>query len=231
MNVFVSYARRDRAAVEIIVEDLRRAHHDVWIDEELTGGQSWWDTILAQIRSADLVVLPLSPALLKSRACSAEFGYARACRRPMLAVMVDKVAPQMAPPEIANTQIIDYLEHTPAAAIGLMTALASVPTDPPLPDPLPPQPVIPMSYMNTYRERLAELSLTLQQQSLLLSELRAHLGDDNDRDVAVGLIGELRRRNDITESIGQRDRRPAGDPREQRGIDHVRRHRRTADVR
>jgi general stress protein CsbA len=57
--------------------------------------------------------------------------------------------------------------------------------------------------MNTYRERLAELSLTLQQQSLLLSELRAHLGDDNDRDVAVGLIGELRRRNDITESIGR----------------------------
>ena len=37
---------------------MRRARHEVWVDEELTGGQSWWDTILGTIRGADLFVLP-----------------------------------------------------------------------------------------------------------------------------------------------------------------------------
>ena len=51
MRVFVSYARHDREAVEMLLQDMRRARHDVWVDEELTGGQAWWDTILSTIRA------------------------------------------------------------------------------------------------------------------------------------------------------------------------------------
>ena len=60
-----------------------------------------------------------------------------------------------------------------------------------------------MSYMNTYRERLEEVSLNLQQQSLLLSELRVYLNDEDDRATAVELIRRLRSRGDITESVGR----------------------------
>jgi hypothetical protein len=60
-----------------------------------------------------------------------------------------------------------------------------------------------MSYMNTYRERLDELSLNWQQQSLLLSELRVHLNDEDDREAAVELIKRLRKRPDIAESVGR----------------------------
>ena len=66
MRIFVSYARRDRAAVEGLLQDIRRARHEVWVDEELTGGQSWWDTILGTIRGADLFVVALSPDWLTS---------------------------------------------------------------------------------------------------------------------------------------------------------------------
>ena len=203
MKIFVSYARRDRQAVDVLLQDMRRARHEVWVDEELTGGQAWWDTILATIRGADLFVIALSPDLLKSRACHAEYQYAIGCQRTVLPVMVAPVSPQMAPPAIANAQIIDYVEHTPQAAISLVTALASAQPSPPLPDPPPPPPPVPMSYMNTYRERLDELSLNLQQQSLLLSELRVHLNDEDDREIAVELIKRLRSRGDITESVGR----------------------------
>lgn len=203
MKIFVSYARRDREAVDVLLQDMRRARHDVWVDEELTGGQAWWDTILATIRSSDLFVIALSPDLLKSRACHAEYEYAVGCQRTILPVMVAPVSPQMAPPAIANAQILDYVERTPNAAISLVTALAAAQPSPPVPEPPPPPPPVPMSYMNTYRERLDELSLSLQQQSLLLSELRVHLNDEDDRETAVELIRRLRSRGDITESVGR----------------------------
>jgi TIR domain len=203
MKVFVSYARRDRETVELLLQDMRRAQHTVWVDEQLTGGQAWWDTILATIRGADLFVIALSPDLLKSRACHAEYQYAVACRRTVLPVMVATVSPQMAPPAIANAQILNYVERTPNATIDLVTALATAQPSQELPDPPPPPPPVPMSYMNTYRERLDELSLNLQQQSLLLSELRIHLNDEDDRDTAIELIRRLRSRGDITESVGR----------------------------
>jgi hypothetical protein len=203
VRVFVSYARRDRATVDALLQDIRRARHDVWVDEELTGGQSWWDTILGTIRGADVFVIALSPDWLTSKACAAELQYAMACNRALLPIMVGRVSPQMAPPVIANAQILDYLERTPDAAISLVTALSLVRPVGTLPQPLPESPPVPMSYMNTYRERVDELNLTFQQQSLLLSELRARMADDDDRDSATELIRKLRRRGDITESIGK----------------------------
>ncbi len=203
MRVFVSYARRDRATVDALLQDIRRARHDVWVDEELTGGQRWWDTILGTIRGTDVFVIALSPDWLTSKACAAELQYAVACNRALLPIMVGRVSPQMAPPVIANAQILDYVERTPDAAISLVTALSLVrPADAP-PQPLPESPPVPMSYMNTYRERVDELNLTFQQQSLLLIELRARMADDDDRDSAIELVRRLRRRGDITESIGK----------------------------
>jgi hypothetical protein len=203
MRVFVSYARRDRGAVDLLLQDIRRARHEVWVDEELTGGQAWWDTILATIRATDLFVIALSPDLLKSRACHAEYEYALACHRTILPVMVAPVSPQMAPPAIANAQILDYVDRTPNAAINLVTALAAAQPSSPAPEPPPPPPPVPMSYMSVYREPLDEPSLSFQQQALLLSQLRAYLNDEDDRDTAVELIRRLRSRGDITESVGR----------------------------
>jgi len=203
VRIFVSYARRDRAAVDALLQDMRRARHDVWVDEELTGGQSWWDTILGTIRGADLFVVALSPDWLTSKACAAELSYAVACNRTLLPIMVARVSPQMAPQVVADSQIVDYLERTPDSAIALLTALSTAQPSGSLPQPLPAHPPVPMSYMNTYRERVDELNLSFQQQSLLLSELRTHLADDDDRDSATELIRRLRRRGDITESIGK----------------------------
>ena len=111
MRTFISYARQDQAAVEALNADLERARVHVWMDEELTGGESWWDTILEQIRSCDLYIFALSPNSLRSRACKAELEYALAPNRPPPAFVRD-VAIQLAHPAIARTQMVDYRKRS-----------------------------------------------------------------------------------------------------------------------
>ena len=153
MRTFISYARQDQAAVEALNADLERARVHVWMDEELTGGESWWDTILEQIRSCDLYIFALSPNSLRSRACKAELEYALALNRPLLPVLVRDVAIQLAHPAIARTQMVDYRKRSMESLLALMAVIANRPPAPPLPDPLPTAPTTPMSYMNEFRAR------------------------------------------------------------------------------
>ncbi len=203
MTIFISYARKDRAAAETLRHDLERARSSVWLDDELTGGQAWWETILGQIRSCELFVFALSPDSLRSKACQAELRYALDLKRPLLPVMVRTVSVQLAPAAIADTQIIDYTERTADSAVNLVTAAANRPPAPALPDPLPVPPPPPMSYMNPYREQIQSSDLSFRDQAQIVLALRGHLQDEDERDTARGLLVELRRRQDIAESVAR----------------------------
>jgi serine/threonine kinase PknH len=204
MAVFVTYARKDRAAVEALARDLDRSHNAVWLDQELTGGQAWWDAILGQIRACDLYVFALSPESLRSRACKSELEYALAVRRPLLPVLIQDVTIAHAPPAIANTQIVDYRVRNIENGIALISAVANRPAVPPLPNPLPVPPAPPMSYMNQFVEILDAPYLTFREQNHLLADLRAYLGaDEDDRNSAVQLIRGLRQRRDVAEGIAR----------------------------
>ena len=48
--IFISYNRDDESTVSALAEDLRRLGHTVWFDQELIGGQTWWNQILAKVR-------------------------------------------------------------------------------------------------------------------------------------------------------------------------------------
>jgi hypothetical protein len=203
MAIFVSYARKDRAVVETLRHDLERGRLQVWLDDELTGGQAWWDTILGQIRACQLFVFALSPDSLRSKACQAELQYALSLNRPLLAVMVKSVSVQLAPAPIANSQIVDYTERTADSAVALVTSAATQPPPPPLPSPLPPAPPPPLSYLNPYREQIQSRDLPYRDQAQLVISLRGHLQDEDERETASILLTELRRRPDIAESVAR----------------------------
>jgi hypothetical protein len=203
MVVFISYARRDAELADLLRQDIERAKRPVWIDGELTGGQEWWETILGQIRGCSLFVFALSPESLRSKACMAELNYALALRRPLLPVMVRDTSVQLAPPEIGNAQIVDYRDRNADSAFSLVNALVAAPPAPELPELLPPAPLVPMSYMNTYREQIEAESLSYHDQASLYVELRSHLQDEDGHDAAVGLLRQLRQRRDIIESVGR----------------------------
>jgi Tol biopolymer transport system component len=203
MRIFISYARQDQAAVEALNGDLERARLQVWMDEELIGGESWWDTILEQIRSCDLYIFALSPNSLRSRACKAELDYAIALSRPLLPVLMQDVAIQLAHPAIARTQMVDYRKRSMESLLALMAVVANRPPAPPLPDPLPAAPTTPMSYMNEFRELVDAPDLSYQKQSHLLLDLKGYLDRDEERDIALQLVHGLRQRRDISYSIAR----------------------------
>lgn len=203
MTVFISYARKDHELVDLLVRDVVRARQQVWLDRDLTGGQDWWDTVLAQLRTCRLFIFVLSAGSLRSRACLAELRYASDLGRPILPVMVSDVAMQLVPQIVARTQIVDYRRRDADAAVDLTNALAMANTESPLPDPLPEPPTLPASYESALREEIGAKSLTLQQQRLILTELKARLDDAEDLGVVRELMRDLRRRSDITELVAR----------------------------
>jgi hypothetical protein len=60
-KTFVSYSRKSEAAAKALVADLENLGHTPWFDQDLSGGQAWWDQILATIRGCDIFVFVLDP--------------------------------------------------------------------------------------------------------------------------------------------------------------------------
>jgi serine/threonine kinase PknH len=203
MAVFVSYSSRDRAPIEPLLRALRRAHEQVWFDEELGGGEAWWRTILDEIRGCDVFVVALSKNMLASKACQAELRYAQDLGKPILPVQVGPLD-NMRINLLAHMQMIDYRDPDVERGIELVSSVhARRAMSPALPDPLPEEPPIPFAYLMRLASTISDpSSLNAQQQATLVAELKAGLDEDgNDasarRDITQ-LLCMLRDRSDVT---------------------------------
>ncbi|HOW93710.1 MAG TPA: toll/interleukin-1 receptor domain-containing protein [Mycolicibacterium fallax] len=202
MAVFISYSSRDAQIVGELSAALRRAHHDLWIDDQLRGGDAWWRAILAQIRDCDVVLAALSQNMLASKACQAELRYAQALGKPILPVQVGPLTSVRTNP-LAGMQMIDFQDRSIDAWMALDEAVrAKRSAPPPLPDPLPSEPQMPFGYLMRLGGQIGEPDLTAQQQLLIVAELKAALEEDGDDDGARQdireLLAQLRDRGDVT---------------------------------
>ena len=193
MAVFVSYSSRDEAAVGTLLKALQRAREQVWLDEDLEVGESWWRTILEQIRDCDVFLFAVSDRSLESKPCQAELKYAQDLGKPVLPVQIGPVEAVRTHP-LAAIQWIDYRKPTVDTGIELITRVKAQRAERvPLPDPLPVEPAMPFEYLM----RLASMlngPMSLQDQSALLSALRTGLVEDG-HDIAA--------RRDITNLLHQ----------------------------
>lgn len=57
-RIFISYSRADKLFILQLVPMLKKVypHYDIWWDDDLTGGEDWWERILAEIDASDLFV-------------------------------------------------------------------------------------------------------------------------------------------------------------------------------
>ena len=204
-NVFVSYNRQSGAVAKTLTDDIKELGHTAWFDQELSGGQVWWDKILATIRNCDVFVFVLDPAALNSTACKRECGYAKDLGKPILPVLVSEgVSTNLLPPALSQIQFVDYRKQDRNAAIRLARALAAIPPPEPLPSPLPPPPAVPISYLGGLTEQVETASsLNLEQQSVLVIELKRGLRDPGTRDDTRTLLERLRKRHDLFASIAE----------------------------
>lgn len=202
MAIFISYSSQDRTSLDALTTALKRAQQQVWFDQELGGGDAWWNAILEQIRSCDVFIVALSNNWLQSKPSQAELRYAQALNRPILPVKVGPVDSVRVNP-VSTLQIIDYQNPTVGAGIQLVTAIHALRDKAgPLPSPLPEEPPVPFGYIMRLGNDLSEKELTPAQQLQLLVELRTGLDEDGDDPSARGDIAQLlrmlRMRHDVT---------------------------------
>src|SRR5687767_11276595 len=107
-RIFLSYARGDRPAVETLVADLRGSGHSPFFDNELAGGQAWWEELLTQIENCDAFMPSLTGRYLRSVPCKLEAEYATMLGKPFLPVALEAISPRFCPPRIAEAHWVTY---------------------------------------------------------------------------------------------------------------------------
>jgi hypothetical protein len=197
LQLFCSYAREDREGVRALLDGVRHLRHQVWVDERLSGGQAWWDEILAQLRKCDAMLIAVSPALLESQASALERQYGSLVGKPLLPVIIRPVLAELLPPDLAPLQAIDYTAPGPNAAFELAGALYSLPPARPLPDPLPDPPPVPISYLSGLSDRVRAPTLSLDDQLAVVSRLRTAMERPREREAATELLEAMRQRTDL----------------------------------
>jgi hypothetical protein len=202
VGLFVSYSSQDQTAVETLAVVLRRTRQQVWLKEQLGGGDTWWATTLERIRDCDVFVVALSNHSLSSRPCQAELAYAQALRRPILLVRIAPVNSMRVNP-LADRQFIDYQQPTADTGTELMSVVHTLAEQtPPLPDPLPTEPPMPYGYLTRLSARVNGPELNPREQMLLVAELKSSLDEDGADPTArsniSALLHTLHERPDIT---------------------------------
>lgn len=191
MGLFISYSSLDKAATEPLRTALRHARQQVWMDEELGGGEVWWRTILEQIRSCEVFIVALSNNSLASKPCQAELRYAQALQRQILPVQVGPVTSLRVTP-FATTQIINFVNPSADSGGELIAAVHELRAQlQPLPSELPEEPPVPFAYLMRLANNIAEPQLSVRQQTVLVSELKNGLEEDGDDPAARSDIKHL----------------------------------------
>ena len=88
--MFISYSRTNKPFVKELVTLLGRVYsdHEVWFDEDIGGGEDWWQCILGEIARCDLFIFLISNKSLESEYCQAEFREALRLQKMCLPVLV-----------------------------------------------------------------------------------------------------------------------------------------------
>ncbi|MBX3656644.1 MAG: TIR domain-containing protein [Ramlibacter sp.] len=105
MRIFVSYSHQDKQFVDLIVERLRSAGHDIWIDNlKLRPGDNISRKIEEGISAADAVLVVVSASSLSSKWVQQEFS--------SLALSdLSKRAPRVVPVVIDASSVPSYLSN------------------------------------------------------------------------------------------------------------------------
>ena len=108
----------------------------MWFDRELTGGQSWWDQILEEVRGCDVFVFALAQKALNSAACTREYEYADELGKPIMPILVAPIiSTALLPAALLKIHFVDYLKQDKDAVLHINKALEAMPGAMPLPDP------------------------------------------------------------------------------------------------
>ena len=202
MEIFISYASHDRPVVQELVADLKDMGHNVWFDQDLAGGQKWWDNILAHIRDCDLFVCAITQHSIHSHPCKLEYTYAENLNKQLLPVVLEEnVTISLLPVMLQERQIINYIARDKGEFKQLSNAIRNLPPAQSLPDPLPDPPTMPVSPLAVLQSEIDKPDLTYEQQLITYHKLKNHLKDPELGSDARKLLEKLAEHPSILGSI------------------------------
>ena len=128
MKIFLSYASQDQATAQVLAKKLEAKGHQVWDPErDLVSGSDWASTLMKQMKSAEAMIVLLSPEAVDSRWVSHEIEYALGASRlqdrliPVLVRPTKKIPWILRElqlvklgdnPEKATQEILERLQHS-----------------------------------------------------------------------------------------------------------------------
>jgi hypothetical protein len=205
LRIFISYSRENQNAVKTLVQDMEAVGHKAWFDQQLTGGQVWWNEVLANIRDCDLFVFALAPHALNSNACKLEYNYAFDLKKTILPVMVAHgVSANLLPEALSKIQFVDYRSQDKQAALALLRALDNLPPPQPLPAELPTPPEAPISYLGSLKDQVeTTATLSFEAQTALLLKLKERLNHAEESNDVRYLLSQMRNRDDLFAKVAK----------------------------
>ena len=200
MQIFLSYSSNDRSALAPLIKDLEDFGSDVWLDQELVGGEEWWRKILDQIRSSDLLLVALTASSVASEACQLEARYAHDLGKPVVPVRFENIDTAIAPAPFPSLQWVDYFEASRVEAIRVLRAVATTPRRQSVDGVT--EPAAPGSYLLPIREAIGSADeLSRSRQIELVFELKGHLRIAERREHALLMLHRMLDRNDLLAQI------------------------------
>ncbi|MBZ0298402.1 MAG: toll/interleukin-1 receptor domain-containing protein, partial [Anaerolineae bacterium] len=117
-QIFVSYSRSDRIAVDQLARDLRARHHELWMDVDERGiepGEDWQEELVEQMNRSVAVVACVSPDFLRSKYCRAEIDQAQRENKPIYPAIVRRLdsGQSLADMNLGHLQYVDLTQAYP----------------------------------------------------------------------------------------------------------------------
>lgn len=111
-RLFISYARRDENVVRKLVDALRDAGQEIWIDtEDIPVAMPWRKEIADAIAGAEAVVVIVTPSWLASQPCAAEAQHALSLAKRIVPVYGEGVDKSRVEPRLLELQWIELAEE------------------------------------------------------------------------------------------------------------------------
>jgi tetratricopeptide (TPR) repeat protein len=107
-DIFLSYSREDRAAIEPLAEQIIAAGYSLWWDRQLTGGKRYLEETEAELNAAKVVLVVWSKTSIASHWVADEAGAGRDTGR-LLPISLDGSMPPLG---FRQFQVIDFAKWT-----------------------------------------------------------------------------------------------------------------------
>ncbi len=130
-SIFISYSRSERIIIQQLASQLRRIYgsEEVWYDEDISGGQRWWDEIRNQIAACEIFMFMLSEESAQSEYCRKEYEEAQRQGKEILPVLIKPILPENIPNFLSAIQYVDIFsskESEIASAENIIKLAAAI---------------------------------------------------------------------------------------------------------